>query len=108
MKHQEVMSESFRKCQEAPKVGHLQAVHLCLSRLGCSLGELQDVRIDKFCQAYHPEDKNPPSICRQDMELHMTECLMQLKYIKSSPSLTDQNNKRSMSSIKLNMLTKTT
>ena len=33
------------------KVGHLQPFYLCLSRLGCSLGELQDVKPDKFCQA---------------------------------------------------------
>ena len=33
------------------KVGHLQPIYLCLSRLGCSLGELQVVRPDKFCQA---------------------------------------------------------
>ena len=25
-------------------VGHLQPLYLCLSRLGCSLGEVQDVR----------------------------------------------------------------
>ena len=34
-----------------PKVGHLQPFYLCLSRLGSSLEELQDVRPDKFCQA---------------------------------------------------------
>ena len=33
------------------KVGHLQPIYLCLSRLGCSLDKLQDVRPDKFCQA---------------------------------------------------------
>ena len=31
----------------------------CLSRSGCSLGELQGVRPDKFCQAEHPEDLFP-------------------------------------------------
>ena len=40
------------------KVGHLQPFYLCLSRLGCSLGDLQDVLPEKFCQAKHPEDKN--------------------------------------------------
>ena len=39
------------------KVGHLQPVYICLSRLGCSLGELQDVWPDKFCQAKHFNDK---------------------------------------------------
>ena len=39
------------------KVGHLQPIYLCLSRLGCSLGELQDVWPDKFCQAKHLEGK---------------------------------------------------
>ena len=37
--------------QGQDKVGHLQPFYLFLSRLGCSLGELQDVRPDKFCQA---------------------------------------------------------
>ena len=39
------------KMQINSKVGHLQPFYLCLSRLGCSLGELQDVWPDKFCQA---------------------------------------------------------
>ena len=38
----------------------------------------------------------------------MTESHMHLQDIKSSPSLTGQNNNRSMSSIRLNLLTKTT
>ena len=33
------------------KVGHLQPFYLCLSRLGCSIGELQGVRPENFCQA---------------------------------------------------------
>ena len=88
------------------KVGHLQPFYLCLSRLGCSLGKLQDVWPDKFCQAKHPEDKNPASIYGQDMELLMTESHMYLLDIKSSPSLTSQNSKRSMSSIRLNLFAK--
>ena len=44
------------------KVGHLQPFYLCLCRLGCSLGELQVVRPDKFFEAYLPEDKNPSYI----------------------------------------------
>ena len=52
--------------------------------------------------------KNPASINRQDMELLMTESHMRLQDIKSSPSLTCQNNNRCMSSIRLNLLTKTT
>ena len=39
------------------KVGHLQPIHLYLSRLCCSLGELQVFWPDKFCQAKHLEDK---------------------------------------------------
>ena len=69
------------------KVGHLQPFYLFLSRLGCSLGELQDVWPDKFCQAKHPEDQNPASIYGQDMELLMTESHMHLQDIKSSPHL---------------------
>ena len=42
------------------------------------------------------------------MELLMTEYHMYLKYIKSSPSRTDHNSNRSMSSIKFSLLTKTT
>ena len=42
------------------------------------------------------------------MELLMTESHMYLLDIKSSPSLTVQNSIRSMSSIRLNLLTKTT
>lgn len=60
---------------------------LFLSRLGCSLGELQDVWPDKFCQAKHPEDQNPASIYGQDMELLMTESHMHLQDFKSSPHL---------------------
>ena len=45
-----------------PKVRHLQPNYLCLSRLGCSLGELHDVGPDKICQAKHGEDKNLASI----------------------------------------------
>ena len=67
------------------KVGHLQPFYLFLSRLGCSLGELQDVWPDKFCQAKHPEDQNPASICGQDMEFLMSESHMHLQDIKSSP-----------------------
>ena len=74
------------------KVGHLQPFYLCLSTLSCSLGGLQGVRPDKFCQALHPEDKNPAYIYRQDMELLMTESHTHLQDIKSSPSLTSQNN----------------
>ena len=70
-----------------PKVGHLQPFYLFLSRLGCSLDELQDVWPDKFCQAKHPEDQNPASIYGQDMELLMTESHMHLQDIKSSPHL---------------------
>ena len=73
--------------QAGPKVGHLQPFYLFLSRLGCSLGELQDVWPDKFCQAKHPEDQNPASICGQDMEFLMTESHMHLQDIKSSPHL---------------------
>ena len=69
---------------------------------------LQDVMPDKFCQAKHPEDKNLSIIYGQDMELLMTESHMYLPDIKSSPSLTGQNNNRKMSSIRLNLLTKTT
>ena len=90
------------------KVGHLQPFYLFLSRLGCSLGELQDVWADKFCQAKHPEDQNPASIYGQDMELLMTESHMLLQDIKSSPSLTGHIVNRSMPSIRLNLLTKTT
>ena len=90
------------------KVGRLQPFYLCLSRLGCSLGELQDDRPDKFCQAQHHEDKISASIYGQDMELLMTESHMHLRDIKSSPYLTGHNNFRSMSSIRLNLLTKTT
>ena len=60
--------------------------------------------LTKICQALHPEDTNPASIYRQGMELLMTESHM---YV-SSPSLTGQNINRSMSSISLNLLTKTT
>ena len=42
------------------------------------------------------------------MELIMTESHMHLQDIKSSPSLTGQNNNRNMSLIRLNLLTKTT
>ena len=42
------------------------------------------------------------------MELLMTESHIHLQDIKSSPSLTGQNSNRSMSSIRLNLLTKTT
>ena len=42
------------------------------------------------------------------MELLMTESHMHLQDIKSSPSPTGQNSNRSMSSIRLNLLTKTT
>ena len=35
------------------KVGHQQPFYLCLSRLGCSHGGLQDVWPDKFFQAKH-------------------------------------------------------
>ena len=69
------------------QVGHLQPFYLFLSRLGCSLGELQDVWPDKFCQAKHPEDQNPASIYGQDMELLMTDSHMHLQDIKSSPNL---------------------
>ena len=69
------------------KVGHLQPFYLFLSRLGCSLDELQDVWPDKFCQAKHPEDQNPASIYGQDMEFLMTESHMHLQDIKSSPHL---------------------
>ena len=69
------------------KVGRLQPFYLFLSRLGCSLGELQDVWPDKFCQAKHPEDQNPASIYGQDMEFLMTESHMHLQDIKSSPHL---------------------
>ena len=88
------------------KVGNLQPFYLCLSRLGCSLGKLQDVRPDKFCQAKHPEDQIPASIYRQDIELLMTEYHIHLQDIKSSHSLTGQNSNRRMSSIRLNLLTK--
>ena len=42
------------------------------------------------------------------MELLMTESHMHLQDIKSTPSLTGQNNNKGMSSIRLNLLTKTT
>ena len=42
------------------------------------------------------------------MELLMTESHMHLQYIKSSPSHTGHNSNRSMSSFRLNLLTKTT
>ena len=42
------------------------------------------------------------------MELFMTESHMPLQDIKSSTSLTGQNNNRSMTSIRLNLFTKTT
>ena len=74
-------------CTHMTKVGHLQPFYLFLSRLGCSLDELQDVWPDKFCQAKHPEDQNPASICGQDMELLMTESHMHVQDIKSSPHL---------------------
>ena len=41
-----------KTCPSAPPlstVGHLQPFYLCLSRLGCTLGEIQDVWPDKFC-----------------------------------------------------------
>ena len=60
------------------KVGHLQPFYLCLSRLCCSLAELQDVRPEKFCQAYHPEDKNLASIYRQDIEVQNLTCIYKI------------------------------
>ena len=67
--------------QVMSKVGHLQPFYLFLSRLGCSLGELQDGWPDKFCQAKHPEDQKPASIYGQDMEFLMTESHMHLQEI---------------------------
>ena len=92
----------------APKVGHRQPFYLCLSRLGCSLGKLQGVRPDKFCQAEHPENQILASIYGHDIELIMTESHIHLQDIKSSHSLTGQNSNIIMSSIRLNLLTKTT
>ena len=94
--------------QPKPKLGHLQPIYLCLSRLGYSIGELQVFRPDIFCQAKQPGDKNLAYIYRQDMEILMTESHMYLPDIKSSPSLTSQNNNRKMSSVRLNVLTNTT
>ena len=51
--------------------GQRRAPTAYLSRLGCSLGKLQVVWPDKFCQAKQPEDNNLTSIYRQDMELFM-------------------------------------
>ena len=55
-----------------------------------------------------PEDKNTASIYGQDIELIMTESHMYLQDIKSSPSRTGHNSNISVSSIRLNMLTKST
>ena len=52
--------------------------------------------------------KNPTSIYGQDIDLFMTESHMHLKDIKSSHSLTGHINNINMSSIRLNLLTKTT
>ena len=52
--------------------------------------------------------KKPACSYKQDMELHMTESHMYLQDIKTSPSLTGQNNDIRMCSIRLNLLTKTT
>ena len=49
-------------------VGHLQPIYLYLSRLDCSLGELQVVCHDKFYEAKNMKDKNLASIYEQDME----------------------------------------
>ena len=76
--------------QDLGKVVHLQHIYLCLSRFGCSFGELQIVWPDKFFQAKQLEDKNLASIFRQDMELLMTESHMYLLDIKSRNNLEAQ------------------
>ena len=61
------------------RVVHLDAtkgtysLFIYLYRLGCSLGDLQVVWPDKFCQAKHLEGENITYIYTQDMELFMTK-----------------------------------
>ena len=67
------------------KVGHIQPFYLCISILGCSLGELQFFFPDKFYQAKHSEEKSCIYILTEYGIIHMY-----LLDIKSSPSLTGQ------------------
>ena len=75
------------------EVRHQQPFYLCLSRVGCSLGELQDVRLDKFCQA----------IIWNYLWQNLA-CIYNI--LNTAPHLLARTNTKNMSSIRFNLLTK--
>ena len=90
------------------KVGQLQSIYLYLSRLGCSLRELQFVWPDKLCQSKHLEDKILHLYIDRIWNYSRQKFHMYLLDLKSIPSLNSHNKNKRLLSIRLSLLTKTT